>query len=81
MEIWDRILGDVGTLGLKIFRLICREWAILGAERLYSTLYHNNFSQSWSGLISISESCYARLVEKIVFNLVVLSEECLDGKA
>ncbi|KEF60118.1 uncharacterized protein A1O9_04968, partial [Exophiala aquamarina CBS 119918] len=81
MEIWDRILGDLGTLALKTFQLICRDWARLGAERLYSTLYLNDFSKSWSGLIAISESCYASLVEKVVWNPVVLLDECVDGEA
>lgn len=80
-EIWDRILGPLGTLSMKTFRLVCREWSILGAERLYSTLYLNSYTKCWSGLIAISETGYATLVEKIVWNPIALLDECVDGEA
>lgn len=79
-ELWDRILGPLGTFALKKFRLVCLQWSILGAERLYSAVYLNRYDSSWLGLISISTSCHASFVKKIVWNPLELPEECLDGK-
>ena len=78
-ETWTQILDPLDTLALKTFRLVCRDWAALSAPRLYSTLYLNCYERCWSGLIAISKSCYVRHVTKVVWNPLVLMEECLDG--
>lgn len=73
-EILDLILESLEPIHLKTFRLICREWSVLGAKRLFSTLYLNRFVKCWSGLIAVSESSYATLVERIEWNPVVLPD-------
>jgi hypothetical protein len=79
-ELWDRILDPLETFAIKKFRLVCLQWSVLGAERLYSTVYLNPYESSWSGLISVSTSRYASSVKKIVWNPLELPEECLDGE-
>lgn len=79
-RLWDRILDLLGTFAQKKFRLVCLQWSVLGAKHLYSTVYLNRYESSLSGLISISSSRHASFVKKIVWNLLELPEECLDGE-
>ncbi len=78
-EVWCLILGPLGLLALKTLRLVCRDWAIRGAPWLYSTLYLNCYKKCWDGLVAISKSNYACHVTRIVWNPLVLMEECLDA--
>ncbi|KAJ4527839.1 hypothetical protein HRR83_000592 [Exophiala dermatitidis] len=78
-EIWDQILGSLGTLALKTFRLVCRQWSVIGTPYLFSTVYVNNWYDSWSHLIDIATSPKADLVQRLVWNAVVLPQDCLDA--
>ncbi|OQV01788.1 hypothetical protein CLAIMM_07082 [Cladophialophora immunda] len=60
-------------------RLVCRDWAEIGADFLFSTAYLNSYEKSWAGLLNICDSSHARRVRRIVWNPLVLYEECLDG--
>ena len=80
-EVWQQILAPLGTLALKTFRLVCREWAVIGAEPLYSTVYLNTFSTSWTGLLAIAASHHAASVKKIVWNPLKLPSRFLDREA
>ncbi|KIX94683.1 uncharacterized protein Z520_09729 [Fonsecaea multimorphosa CBS 102226] len=78
-EIWHRILEPLSTLGLKTMRLVCRDWSLIGAQYLFSTVYLNSYEKAWAGLRSICNSNYAPCVRRIVWNPLVLLEACLDG--
>ncbi|EXJ81818.1 hypothetical protein A1O1_07883 [Capronia coronata CBS 617.96] len=79
-EVWDQIFDSAGTLGLKTFRLVCRDWCAIGTARLFSTLYVNSWERSWARLMAVAQSQYAPLVKKILWNALALPTDCLDAE-
>lgn len=77
-EIWQQVFELLGNLDLKTARLICRQWLPLCTEPLFKTIYLNPFEKSWSNLISISQSPYARLVQCVAWDSLFLDKESLD---
>ena len=78
-EVWHQILSPLGTIALKNFRLICRDWSVIGAVWLFRTVYLNCFEGSWSGLVAISSSCHAAAVQSIEWNALVFDPDCHDA--